>query len=138
MTEPVKVKAVPIFEVSNKVHRMLFSTRELADHYAAQFSPTSGIQVEAVSLLCPEEAETENTTLLRLERENTTLREALIDISIRGSGHEDNPTCMTCTGPFGNQYGPPRTGGWEGWAREIQQSVRAKAQAALDRVEAGT
>lgn len=43
--------------------------------------------------------------------------------------HDENPTCMSL--PTG-EFGPPRTNGWEGWAREIAQVHREIARAALE------
>lgn len=45
--------------------------------------------------------------------------------------HEDHPTCM---GLPNGEFGPPRTGGWEGWAREIAETHKQIAREALDEI----
>jgi hypothetical protein len=73
-----------------------------------------GIRIQSAALL---------KILDRLER----FEEALNQIA-RGT-HEEHPTCITIETGF--EFGPPRTGGWEGWAREIRSENMKIARAAL-------
>lgn len=66
----------------------------------------------------------------RMER----LEEALKRIA--AGTHEEHPTC--CAIPKSNwafhhiEFGPPATGGWEGWARDIDATHKMIAREALD------
>lgn len=47
--------------------------------------------------------------------------------------HEEHPTCMLNEKP--ENFGPPRTGGWEGWAREMREINIQLASKALAKIE---
>ncbi len=74
--------------------------------------------------------EEKDTIVSELERKLERASDAL-KIIFRGT-HEEHPTCMLIDG---KNFGPPRTGGWEGWAKEIDHLHRKIAGEALSEIE---
>lgn len=66
-----------------------------------------------------------------LQEKLSVARAALENIA-KGT-HEEFPTCMI--GKNGFDYGPPRTGGWEGWARELRACNIEIAREALEKIK---
>lgn len=68
---------------------------------------------------------------MKLQEKLSVARAALENIA-KGT-HEEFPTCMI--GKNGFDYGPPRTGGWEGWARELRACNIEIAREALEKIK---
>jgi hypothetical protein len=53
--------------------------------------------------------------------------------------HEEYPTCRHLEHKVGSstftEHGPPRTNGWEGWAKEIQETSKQIAREALEKLK---
>ncbi len=67
--------------------------------------------------------------LADLRKRGEFLREALE--RIKKGTHDPTPTCMSMKTPFGVEFGPPRTGGWQGYVTEIIETHAEIARAAL-------
>ncbi len=74
----------------------------------------------------------EEINILKIEIDS--LRKVLIDFRDYGTRHDITPTTMfkKCKDGELVDQGPPRTNGWNGYIREMDEYVRNKAKEALN------
>lgn len=77
-------------------------------------------------------AATEYRNAYKELQEKLSVARAALENIAKGT-HEEFPTCMI--GKNGFDYGPPRTGGWEGWARELRACNIEIAREALEKIK---